>query len=212
MFPSFGVCMQPTRIYLVRHGQVEGYEEKRYNGQSDVPLTEAGKEQSERVRDCLSAITLDVVYSSDLGRSRYCARLIAESHELPVIVEEALREINFGDWEGHTWVELQEAYPQDWQRRLEDLTNYQVPGGESLQDAADRVRPAIRSILAKHPGGAVALVAHGGVNRIVLLDAIGAALEQAFAIEQDYGCLNIIDYRDGHAVVRLMNGTAHLTP
>lgn len=204
--------MQPTRIYLVRHGQVEGYEEKRYNGQSNIPLTATGKEQSERVRNCLSTIALEAVYSSDLGRSRYCARLIAEGHGLPVVVEEALREINFGDWEGRTWVELQEAYPQDWQRRLEDLTNYQVPGGESLQDAADRVRPAIRRILEQHPGGAVTLVAHGGVNRIVLLDAIGADLEQAFAIEQDYGCLNIIDYLDGHAVVRLMNGTAHLAP
>jgi alpha-ribazole phosphatase/probable phosphoglycerate mutase len=53
-------------------------------------------------------------------------------------------------------------------------------------------------------------VAHGGVNRIILLDAIGAALEQAFSIEQDYGCLNIIDYLDdGLSVVRLLNGTAH---
>jgi len=68
----------------------------------------------------------------------------------------------------------------------------------------------IRRILEKHPNGDVALVAHGGVNRIILLDAIGAALEQAFSIEQDYGCLNIIDYLDdGLSVVRLLNGTAH---
>ena len=209
----WGLTMQPTRLYLVRHGQVEGYQEKRYNGQSNVLLTETGKEQSERVCACLSAIALDAVYSSDLGRSRYCAGLIAEGHGLVVVADEALREINFGDWEGRTWAELQEAYPQDWQRRLQDLTNYQVPGGESLQEAADRIRPAIRRILEKHPGGDIALVAHGGVNRIVLLDAIGAALEQAFAIEQDYGCLNIIDYLDGgHSVVRLLNGTAHLKP
>ena len=203
--------MQRTRFYLVRHGQVEGYQEKRYNGQSNVALTELGQEQSDRVSACLSATALDAVYSSDLGRSRYCAGLIAEGHGLAVVAEQALREINFGDWEGRTWVELQKAYPQDWQRRLQDLTNYQVPGGESLQQAADRIRPMIRRILEKHPGGDVALVAHGGVNRIILLDAIGAALEQAFSLEQDYGCLNIIDYLDGgHSVVRLLNGTAHL--
>jgi alpha-ribazole phosphatase len=202
--------MQPTRLYLVRHGQVEGYQEKRYNGQRNVSLTEIGKQQSERVCACLSAVALDAVYSSDLDRSRYCARLIADDHGLVVVAEEALREINFGDWEGRTWVELQEAYPDDWQKRLQDLTNYQVPGGESLQDAADRIRPVIRRILEKHPNGDVALVAHGGVNRIILLDAIGAALEQAFSIEQDYGCLNIIDYLDdGLSVVRLLNGTAH---
>lgn len=207
----WGFSMQRTRLYLVRHGQVVGYEEKRYNGQSNVPLTETGKEQSARVCACLSAIALDAVYSSDLGRSHYCARLIAEGHGLAVVAEEALREINFGDWQGRTWVELQQAYPLEWQRRLQDLTNYQVPGGESLQEAADRIRPAIRRILDRHPGGNIAVVAHGGVNRIVLLDAIGDALEQAFAIEQDYGCLNIIDYLDdGHSVVRLLNDTAHL--
>ena len=205
--------MQPTRLYLVRHGQVEGYQEKRYNGQRNVSLTEIGKEQSERVCACLSAVALDAVYSSDLDRSRYCASLIAECHGLAVVAEEALREINFGDWEGRTWVELQEIYPLEWQRRLQDLTNYQVPGGESLQDAADRIRPVIGRILARHTGGHIALVAHGGLNRIVLLDAIGAVLERAFSIEQDYGCLNIIDYLDGgHAVVKLLNGTAHLSP
>ena len=68
----------------------------------------------------------------------------------------------------------------------------------------------IGRILQRHPHGDVALVAHGGVNRIVLLDAIGAALEQAFSIEQDYGCLNIVDYLgDGRSVVKLLNGTAH---
>jgi len=205
--------MQRTRIYLVRHGQVEGYQQKRYNGQINVSLTELGKEQSEQVRDRLADIPLDAVYSSDLDRSRYCARLIADDHGLVVVAVETLREINFGDWEGRTWVELQEAYPDDWQRRLQDLTNYPVPGGESLQDAADRIRPAIRRIIQKYPNGDVALVAHGGVNRIILLDAIGAKLEQAFSIEQDYGCLNIIDYLDdGHSVVKLLNGTAGQNP
>lgn len=203
--------MQRTRIYLVRHGQIEGYQQKRYNGQRNVPLTELGKEQSERISARLEDIALEAIYSSDLDRSRYCARLIADGHDLVLFLEDELREINFGEWEGRTWVELQEAYPHEWQSRLQDLTNYQVPGGESLQDAADRIRPAIRRILEKHPNGDVALVAHGGVNRIVLLDAIGARLEQAFCLEQDYGCLNIIDYLDdGRCVVRLVNGTAHL--
>ena len=124
-----------------------------------------------------------------------------------------MRELDVGDWQGRTWSELQEAYPRQWQERLRDLANYRVPGGESLQDAADRVLPSLRRIIDRHPGGAVALVAHGGVNRIILLDAIGAALDKAFAIEQDYGCLNIIDYQDtGRSVVRLLNGTAHLKP
>ena len=202
--------MQRTRIYLVRHGQVEGHEEKRYNGQINVSLTQLGTAQSGRVCACLGKTSLAAVYSSDLDRSRYCAELIAKAHDLTVSVLEPLRELNFGEWEGRVWTELQDAYSDDWQARLQDLVNFRVPGGESLQEAADRIRPIIREIIANHPGGDVALVAHGGVNRIVLLDAIGAPLEQAFSIEQDFGCLNIIDYfADGNSVVKLLNGTAH---
>lgn len=202
--------MQRTRIYLIRHGQVEGHEEKRYNGQVNVPLTEGGRAQSERVCSCLSKVSLHAVYSSDLDRSRYCAKLIAEAHDLRVSTHESLRELHIGDWEGRTWAELQKAYPNDWQARLQDLVNFQVPGGESLQDAADRIRPTIKQILAKHPGGDIALVAHGGVNRVILMDAIGAPLQQAFSLEQDFGCLNIIDYfASGNSVVKLLNSTAH---
>jgi len=202
--------MQRTRIYLVRHGQVEGHEEKRYNGQINVALTQLGREQSDRVCVCLADISLSAVYSSDLDRSRYCAELIATAHHLPACTHKSLRELNIGDWEGRTWAELQEAYPDDWQERHRDLVNFQVPGGESLQDAADRIRPTLAKIVADHPNGDVAVVAHGGANRIILLDAIGAPLEQAFSIDQDYGCVNIVDYfADGRSVVKLLNGTAH---
>lgn len=202
--------MQRTRIFLVRHGQVEGYEEKRYNGQVNVPLTPLGRTQSERVCDHLHDVALDAVYSSDLDRSRYCAELIASSHALTVVTHAALRELHIGQWEGRTWEELQESCADDWQARLNDLVNFQVPGGESLLDAARRIRPVIASLLDRHRGGDIVVVGHGGVNRIILLDAIGAPLQQAFSIEQDYGCLNIIDYFvEGHALVRLLNGTAH---
>ena len=203
--------MQPTRIYLVRHGQVEGFEEKRYNGQVNVPLTTVGEQQSQRICDFLSNVIINAVYSSDLDRSRYCAELIAAGHGLKNVADPGLRELHIGDWEGRTWAELQEAYPDDWRARLENLVNYKVPGGESLQDAADRIRPRVRSAIESHQGKTIVIVAHGGVNRIVLLDAMDAPLEQAFSIEQDYGCVNIIDYfADGQSVVKLLNGVAHL--
>jgi alpha-ribazole phosphatase/probable phosphoglycerate mutase len=205
------MAMQTTRLYLIRHGQVEGHEEKRYNGQSNVSLTALGLKQSDCIVDAMSGIHLDAVYSSDLDRSSHCATLIAKKHKLEVRENQALRELNVGDWEGRTWLELQQTYPQDWQARLKNLVNFRVPGGESLQDAAERIRPAVKQILNAHRDRTVVLVAHGGVNRIVLLDAIGAKLSSAFSLEQDFACINIIDYLDdGHSVVRLLNGTAHL--
>ena len=198
---------RPTRIYLVRHGQVEGFGNKRYNGQSDVALTSLGRQQSEALGKRLAERPLAAVYSSDLSRCVYAAHCLAAPQSLQPRMLSALRELHIGDWEGRTWQELQELYPEQWQARLNDLVHYRVPGGESLADMAQRVRPAVQNILASHREEDVALVGHGGVNRVILLDAIGAPLTQMFAIEQDYGCLNIIDYNsDGTAVVRLLNG------
>ena len=202
--------MPITRLYLIRHGQVEGHEEKRYNGQGNVALTPVGKIQSEKTCCALSDSPLQAVYSSDLYRCYHCARLIAKDHRIKLVRQPGLREVHMGHWEGRTWTDLQQSFPVSWTRRIQDLENYQIPGGESLKLAADRVRPVIRQILENHVGAEVAIVAHGGINRIMLLDALGAPLNQAFSIEQDYGCINVVDYdQDGIAVVKLMNSTAH---
>jgi alpha-ribazole phosphatase/probable phosphoglycerate mutase len=199
--------MNRTRIYLVRHGQVKGFEEKRYNGQGDVPLTPEGEAQFGLLRMRLQKKAIRAVYSSDLSRCQEGARLLARSFGLEPVPKAELRELHIGEWEGKTWQELQAAYPQEWQARLRDIVHYQVPGGESLLEMAERVRRAIREILAAHPGEEVLVVAHGGVNRVVLLDAIGASLDRLFHIEQAFGCLNIIDYfADGNTVVQLLNG------
>ncbi len=199
--------MTPTRIYLVRHGQVEGYEQKRYNGQREVGLTAEGEAQFGVLQLRLQKKSIRAVYSSDLSRCWQGANLLAQPFALEPVSQPALRELNIGKWEGKTWTELKERYPEEWQARLDDLVNYRVPGGESLLDLADRVRPAIREILAAHPGEEVLVVGHGGVNRLILLDAIGAPLERLFHIEQNYGCLNIIEYfADGGVVVKLLNG------
>lgn len=199
--------MQRTRIYLIRHGQVTGHDEKRYNGHADVPLTPEGEAQFGLLQLRLKKKEFSAVYSSDLSRCLNGARLLAASHDLEVQSNAQLRELNIGAWEGKTWSELQASYPQEWQARLDDIVNYRVPQGESLVDLATRVRPVIAGIVAAHVGEEVLVVAHGGTNRVILLDAIGAPLYCLFAIEQSYGCLNIIDYyADGNAVVQLLNG------
>ncbi|WP_305041345.1 alpha-ribazole phosphatase [Geoalkalibacter sp.] len=196
-----------TRVYLMRHGQVEGFGNKRYNGQADVALTPLGRSQSEQLAARLAERPLAAVYSSDLSRCAYAARCIATARGLEPVLLPEVRELHIGAWEGRTWQELQDLYPDQWQARLSDLVNYRVPGGESLAEMAKRVRPALHALVARHRGEEIVLVGHGGVNRVILLDAIGAPLKQMFAIEQDYACLNLIDYfADGNAVVRLLNG------
>lgn len=198
--------MERTRLFLLRHGQVEGHEAKRYNGQKNVPLTGHGRRQLDEIAARLAGVPLDAVWSSDLDRCRYGAERLAAPRGLEVVCREELRELHAGEWEGLTWEELQRLYPLQWQARLADIVDYRMPGGESFRDAARRVLPERDRLLALHPGQNVALVAHGGVNRILLLDALGAPLDKVFCLEQDYACLNVIDYfADGYRTVRLMN-------
>ena len=198
--------MERTRLHLLRHGQVEGFEDKRYNGQADVALTDLGRQQYQRLQKMVVDCPLAAIYSSDLSRCVWGAELIGAAHGLTPIQDARLRELDIGVWEGKTWQQLMSEHPEEWQARLNDLVNYQVRGGESLQQMAERVRAALQQILSQHPGEEIVLVGHGGINRVILLDAIGAPLEQMFHIEQDYGCYNLIDYYpDGIAVVKQLN-------
>ena len=196
-----------TRIHLIRHGQVEGFDQPRYNGQADVALTDVGVEQYHILRERLADSPISACYASDLGRCVAGAGIICQKFGIDPVFRPELRELNIGIWEGMTWHEIKERWPTEWRARLNDLVNFRVPQGENLLDVEARVMPVITEILERHAGREVLVVGHGGVNRIVLLNAIGAPLAGMFNIEQNYGCYNIIDYyADGRATVKLLNG------
>lgn len=199
--------MKATRVHLLRHGQVVGHEAKRYNGQADVPLTELGRQQSAAFAGRFQHRQLRAVYASDLERCRIAADQIALLQAVKPHYCKELRELHSGQWEGWTWEQLQREFPELWQARLDDIVNVAPPAGETLLALAQRVRPFIKEVVTTQAGGEVVIVGHGGVNRVILLDAIGAPLERIFHIEQDYGCHNIIDYfTDGIALVKKLNG------
>jgi alpha-ribazole phosphatase len=196
-----------TRIYLIRHGEIAGSEEFRYNGQTDIPLSAKGVRQYRALAERLREVPVAACYSSDLSRCVRGAEILTHGRETPLLLRNELRELSFGEWEGMTWNELTERFPEDWKNRMENFIIFRPPGGENLLDLRDRVVPLIREIVNGHPGEEVFVVGHGGANRIILLDALGAPPSSMFRIEQDYGCLNIIDYyEDGNPVVRLLNG------
>ncbi len=195
-----------TRIHLIRHGQVVGHNQKRYNGQTDVALTDLGVEQYHRLKDRLADTPISACYTSSLTRCVTGATIICGQFGIDPVRRGELRELNIGVWEGLTWDEIKVLWPEEWQARLADLVNYRVPQGENLLDLQARVMPVVREIVERHQGQEVLVVGHGGVNRIVLLNAIGAPLAGMFNIEQNYGCYNIIDYyADGRSTVKLLN-------
>lgn len=199
--------MKATRLYLIRHGQVVNHHEYRYNGHFDVDITPKGVEQMTRLSEFLSAEPIKAMYSSDLQRAVKGARIIGKRLGLEPVMVHGLREINLGRWEGLTREEASQMYPEEAHFSFRDLATSKVKGGESLPDLKGRVIPSLNTIIERHRGQSLCLVAHGGVNRVVLSDAMGLSIENFFRIEQDYGCLNLIDYfDDGIKVVKLLNG------
>ncbi|MEW6267428.1 MAG: histidine phosphatase family protein [Thermodesulfobacteriota bacterium] len=199
--------MEATRLYLLRHGQVIGFQERRYNGQTDVDLTALGRAQLEAAAEDLAAVDLAAVYTSDLKRARYGGELLAKARGLELRVEPELREIFFGDWEGLSTQEIEERYPGALARRFQDFADHRPPGGETIREMWRRVERRMSQILAEHKGRGLALVAHAGVNRAIVLQALGAGPELIWRLEQDFACLNIIEYfAGGSPVVKLANG------
>ncbi len=196
-----------NRLYMVRHGQVAGYEQFPVYGQTDVDMTEVGIVQMEHLAERLRLVSLGAIYSSDLKRSVKGARIIARYHDAPLYVRPELREMNLGAWEGLTLSELRERYPGELEKRKADLVNYQIPGeGETISRLSKRIMTCFQNILNEHKGNDILLVGHGGVNRIILCNALGLDLTRMYNIQQDYGCLNTIDYFPDSTLVRLING------
>lgn len=196
-----------NRLYLVRHGQVVGFDELRANGHTDVDITETGKIQMESLASRLRVADIRAVYSSDLKRAVMGARIIGRHHDVKHNIMPELREVHFGDWEGMSMDEIQEQYPGENEKRHKAIADYRPPGnGESLRDLSERIIPCLKGILEEQNGNDVLIVAHGGVNRIILCEAMGLDVKHLFNLYQDYGCLNIIDYYPNHAIVRLVNG------
>ena len=196
-----------NRIYLIRHGQVEGYENFPVYGQTDVDLTEVGVVQMEQMAERLRLTESKAIYSSDLKRSAIGARLIARHHDVPLYFLPELREIDYGDWEGLTLSGILRDFPEELEKRQKDLINYKAPGkGESVAALSERVEAVFERIRAEQRGNDIIITAHGEVNRVILCKALGLDLDRMFNIHQGYGCLNIIDYFPESTLVRLISG------
>jgi len=193
-----------TRLYLARHGEVVNHGV--YNGQTDVDITEVGIGQMQRLRDLLKDKNLTAVYSSDLLRAQRGAQIIAQPHGLHPQSFSQFREMHFGRWQGLSYPEVMDRYPADIPQWINDLENFRIPAGESVLDMRNRAIPKLQELIERHRRQEFALVCHGALNRVILAEALHLPLAYLLRIEQDYGCLNIIEYSASWTVVKLING------
>ncbi len=204
-----------TKIYLIRHGETEDADSRRYKGHIDVPLSENGIEQVKRLARHLGRKSgsgpvsgeLQAVYCSDLSRARKSAEIIAAPFGLKPVITDGLKERNFGVWEGMSFDEIKEKWPDAFKAWAENPLQYSPLEGESTLAVRDRAIKAFHEIVSRHDGEQIALVAHGGINRVILCELLGIPLENIFRIEQDFSALNVIELWD-YPVIRHMNFVA----
>ena len=194
-----------TRLILLRHGEPDETVRGRCYGRLDPGLSPAGREQMQRTWGLFDGAPA-AIYSSPRRRAVESASLRA-SGAPAITIDERLREIDFGEFEGLTYRDISIRYPQAYAEWMTRPTEVQFPGGECFGEMTMRVREALERIRRRHEGETVAIVSHGGVNRIALAAALEIDARHIFRLAQSYACANVIDYVLDEPLVRVINAT-----
>ena len=192
-------------LFLFRHTETENIQDGkfRYNGFLDVDVVTEGLERFKKYIPIVKYRNVKKIYSSDLKRAYKGAKVFADNLGLEVIKLKELREVKQGIFEGLTYDEIVERYPEEAKKKFSDYVNYRVKDGESLKDAYERVIPCVKKIMAENEN--VIIVAHGGINMLILLYCLNMNLKDFFRIQQDFGCLNEIEFQENFIKVVRMN-------
>ncbi|HVZ43965.1 MAG TPA: histidine phosphatase family protein [Ramlibacter sp.] len=183
--------MEATRIIAVRHGETAWNVDSRIQGQMDVELNDTGRWQARRVGSALAGEPVTAVYSSDLGRAHETARCISERLGVPVIPHEGLRERRFGLFEGRTFDEIRETWPEEAHNWRQRLPEWQPPeGGESLIELRERVGRTVHELASRHPGEQIVVVCHGGVLDTLYRIATGQEVNSPRTWQLPNGAIN----------------------
>lgn len=159
----------------MRHGETEWNATRRYQGRSDIPLSEVGRAQARAVREALRDHSFDAIYASDLQRAIETASIVAEPHGLSVESDPRIREFDFGAWEGLTWPQIVERWPEFAEHGATAAKLYRPEGGERFEDVCARVQSFLDD-LRRTPHENVLVVTHAGVLH-AMLDVLGSAIE-----------------------------------
>ncbi|MEA3276867.1 MAG: alpha-ribazole phosphatase family protein [Pseudomonadota bacterium] len=190
--------MKETLVDLIRHGEPVGGRRYRGNG-TDDPLSELGWEQMWRAVE--GHHPWHQVITSPLARCREFATHLASGYGLPLAVEQELREVGMGSWEGRTPRQVQTEHPEEFEAFYRDPVNRRPPGGESLASLEERVGRAYDTAVATHPDRHLLLVVHAGVMRALVGRVLGAQPARWYRLRIDYaGVVRIRHGRFGAAL------------
>jgi probable phosphoglycerate mutase len=200
-----------ARFILVRHGETEWNREGRIQGyHADSPLTATGQTQARRLAERLAAEGVRGLHSSDSGRARQTAAPIAAAAGLEVLYDAALRERNYGVFEGRTYKEIELEFPEAYLKFRSRDPDYAPPGGESGAQFRDRIVAALERLADGTPGRCAVVVTHGGVLGIAYRHVTGVRLDSKRDYSLHNASINRIAYSDGRWSLEAWGDVAHL--
>ncbi len=198
-------------VWLVRHGETAfGEGEPRYCGSSDVPLTSRGVAQAEAIAKALATRSLAALYITDLCRTAQTAAPLARCTGLAPVICVALREVDYGEWEGRTYAEVADQWPELYPRWKAAPDAVAPPGGETFAQLAARILPAFTALAQRHAGEEIAIIAHKSVNRTLLCCLLELPVSRYTRIHQEPGAINRILVEPHRTVVTGVNDLCHL--
>lgn len=180
------------RVLLFRHGAAGRKGDRLFLGRTDLPLSAEGRRQAEAWRDRFKGRPPGRIITSPLKRAFEFAKIVAGDRESEITLCPELAEIDLGDWDGRPMSDIQKTDPASWQARGKNFARFRPPNGESFEDVQKRAVPAFEKLI-RHGNSESVVIAHAGVNRVILCHLLGMPLAHLFRIGQDYACLNVIE-------------------
>jgi alpha-ribazole phosphatase len=198
---------RPTRLIIVRHAEPSADARGRCYGSLDIGLSDSGTAQALALADALSTAEIAAVFSSPRIRALRTAEPIAQSHALRVIVDEDLRELDFGDLEGKRFDEIAATLPSLYEQWMTAPTAVAFPGGESFGELRSRAIAASARIRGECEGSTSVLTTHGGVCRAIIADALVLDPASIFRFDVGHARTTVIDWFGHDPVVRVVNAS-----
>ena len=199
------------KLILVRHAVTDDNELARLSGYIDSQVSEQGKSQIEKLTDYLKDEKIDKIYTTTSSRTKETVKLLAQINKIDIQESEALKEINFGDFEGKDFKEIQKNYPDEFNKMISEGYEYKYPNGESLIECYERVSKEIKLILEYNGKDSTILVcSHAGTIRNILTCLISDTFEYHWNFKVDNASVSIVEIDNGFAVIDRLNDTSFL--
>lgn len=198
-------------LYMIRHGQTAASRDNRFSGSSDPPLTDVGEAMAEAFANAYASLAWGAIYTSPMLRTRQTADALSRLAHVQPIVEDGLKEIAYGEWEGLKQEEIKARWPEAFEYWADDVASRGTPGGETAFHVAARAMRVVEAVRSRHEQGNVLLVSHKATLRVITCALLGLDVRLfRQRLAQPVGAVTMFAVTRGSAQLSIFGDRSHL--